>query len=65
MAENGTLELEEICQDSLEKDELSELNEQDALEFVSEAQEESLAGESGLDLQETTTNSDSLEGMKG
>lgn len=64
MAENGTLELPEICQDSLEKGDLSELDEQDALEFVSEAQEGSLASESGLDLQETSNNSDCLEGMK-
>lgn len=65
MAEDGTLELQEICQDSLEKGDLSYTSEHDTLHFVSEEQEEAITDENGLGLHETTTDSGNHEGMKG
>lgn len=64
MAADGTLELQEICQETLEKSDLAYSTEDGNLHFVSDPQDQGLEGENALDLQETASDSAHLEGMK-
>jgi hypothetical protein len=64
MAADGTLELREICQETLEKNDLDYSTEEETLHFVSDPQEQGLETDNALDLQETTSDQAHLEGMK-
>lgn len=64
MAADGTLELQEICQETLEKGDLDYSNEQETIHFVSDSQDQGIEDENALDLQQTASEPAHLEGMK-